>query len=561
MSINEISPRKVNKYEDTIADNQLDYFFTLSSQFESTKGYLKKYSSYVINTLFSYLGYQYKGEIENTNILHLSAEAWLLGLFKELKNECKELNEKEIKAPMTYKRLLNQVNQIIVQEQDFIDNVNLLTGIYGVAEPALEDGRILKVFLVNIHIAKQSVLKDSELLDDELLTEKDFNNILFRIFLIAFNYSLNEFNSEQTDKKHIELFELYQDLKQKEDEANKLTLDRFIKTYFEIKKIKPETQISLSLLKIHLASYFRFIETDLDLLLKEIELFNSNAGSVLYKIKNLLSFNNIKRISSKYYELLTNLLTTGAKNLKLESVLLFYNSAYLLAKDKTEQSLALAKTKYIDAKQWIVSSYEKIEIKIKPILTNVKEQSYIYYQNALKLTEKPRHLFIDGILIPVVHYSAEAANNSIKFVIDTSKLGKEKAQQIVDFVLAKTSETYNIIKKPIIGEDPLVKVDYHSRENKYISVAINKKLFFADPQRILDFINNILQEIKQFNIQETAVKVYTKTRDTIVYTKNYIILSYKKFLDLASEEEYNEEICTDSKGGKEIELSQLKKKN
>jgi hypothetical protein len=531
-----LNQKKAFQEENTSAINRLAYFYKLSDQFEKTKYYLNRIGNYYVNSLFSFLGYQFKGGVENANVFHLAAEAWLLGLFQELKHENKHL--KSIKEPFTFQKLLRQVMQIIVEEHAFIDNMKLISGIYGLDEPALEDGRIFKIFLVNIHVAKHDILKDSEFLEDPKLDESAFDQILLRIFRTAFNYCLNEFNSAEVHKKSLELFQMYMDQKNMEKTEDR-TLDNYIKNYFELKKIKPDslTQISMSSLRVHLASYYRFCESNINNLLLEIEYFNENANSVLFKIKNLLSFKNISRIGHKYFELVSNVLQNGAKNLRLEGLIQFTRSIYDNAQEVKVQSIAKVKTKYTDLKKWVISTTEDIETKYGPYYRLFQERVYVAYGKALHLTYTPRKMLADYVIIPSVNLAAKVTDSAINFTINTYNLGKENTKQLVQYIETKALSVAHGVKNSVFGEEPIVKVDTQAKENKYISISISKKLFIADPQKVLEFLSTVLEKVKNFDVYETGVMVYTKTKGTVTGAKNYVISTYRRFLELATEDE------------------------
>ena len=150
-----------NPLESTSANGFTQSLFYLHSEFEQAKKSLQMGSNYYLGKLFSFLGYHYKGRIEKPNILHISTEAWLLGVIGEFK---KEIKHEEITSLYFYD-LLRFIKSCIIEESLFIENMKLLTGIYEVNELALSDNRIFKVLLVNIQDTKNQIQMDRIVVD------------------------------------------------------------------------------------------------------------------------------------------------------------------------------------------------------------------------------------------------------------------------------------------------------------------------------------------------------------------------------------------------------------
>lgn len=523
----------VKELDDQTAPASIIKYFKLSKNFEETKKYLSKIGNYYINSLFSVLGYQYKGRVEYPNIFHISAEAWLLGVFNELRRD-ETFDDKNFKC--SYFDLLAKMKEIIVEENIFIDNMKLLTGIYGMQEEAFNDTRIFKIFLVTIQETKNQISLEGQ----ETMDKKDFEALMLRLLRSAFNYALNEFNSQEEDKKNLDLLNLYMEIEAIQKEV---LFDRFVKVVYEKKDIR-EGSLQVEeerKLNLHLTYFYHFSQTTFEDLLTEIDLFNQNAGSVVFKIRNLISLKNMKRMYIKYFDLMANTLESGLRNMKLESVINFYKSVaekIKPIKDQTENYIA---TKYTTGKQWITSSVEKFEDFYKPFLHNVSTYSSLLYEKTSKMTEVPRVLFYSNVYQPLSNLTLKVTSTSIDIFVNTVDYSRNKVTAIRNAITERVTYLYSSTKNSLFGEDPLLKVEYNSEKKEYMTISISKKLFILDPQRAQDFLRNILETVKSFSLKETGVKAYNYTKEKVDSAKAYIMATYKKFLELASEEEIEAE--------------------
>jgi len=528
--------KEINKSENVSkesidASKEKENFLNQSILFENTKLYLNSVGNYYFNYLFSLLGYQYKGKVENLNVLHLCSEAWLLGALNELR---KENNEKVAPSQkITYSQLLSQIKQIIVEENNFIDNINILIGIYGMRELANEDKNIFKMFLVNIQATKHQIFIE----ENEDLTKEKFEETIMRIFNVAFNYTLNEFDSEEKDKKSLDMYNTYLDMDIKEIP---LSLENFIKSYNERKQIKSSLndEDREKRLLISLEYFYNFLNTKFADLIEEIEFFNKNSSSVIFKLKTLFSYKNIQRMYSKYFDILTNSLEKGLRNLRLEGVLNFTRNIYAGVKPYGENSLAIAKKNYARVKDWIDSVADKSFVYYDKYSKDILQYSNRFYLATIKYSELPRRLVCERIYRPVRNLSVNLKENSVNLVVNTVEFGKNKTSQLRYFLEEKTKN----IKDNVFGQEPLVKFESEAENNKYLNISIRKKLFIIDPTKAKELVSSIIDLVRSLSVKEITSSAYQYTKAKLDLTKNYVYNSYKKFLELANEEENEDEM-------------------
>lgn len=530
----EIKQQQIASKDAFDASKEKEIYMKHSTKFENTKKYLNTVGNYYINHMFSLLGYHYKGKIENVNILHLCAEAWLLGAFNELK---KENNEKNLSnnQSITYSQLLSQIKQIIVEENNFIDNLNLLTGVYGLKEIAYEDKNIFKMFLVNIQATKHQLFIE----DNEELSKQKFEEIILRIFRMAFNYTLNEFNSDENDKKSLDMFNAYLDMNIKEQSS---TLENFIKSYYEKKEIKLIDEEKEKRLLINLEYYYNFLKTSFTDLLEEIELFNKNSSSVVYKLKSLLSLKNIQRLYIKYFDLLTNSVEIGLRNLRLESVINFTRNVYDQTKPIGEKSITLLKKNYGNVKEWVNSAAEMSYSYYDIYTKNIFQYSSIFYQASKRYTEAPRRLVNEKVLQPARNLTINVKDSYVDLVVSTFDLGKNKTIQLKNMVQEKAKN----LKNNVIGDEPLVKLENDSEDKNYLNISISKRLFIINPSKAIEIISSIIDMVRSFSITNIGMNAINFTIKKIDQTRNYANNTYRKFLELANEEENEEDLVIES---------------
>lgn len=524
----------------TDVTDRLQNWFKLYSDFEETKKYLNNVGNIYINKLFSLFGYHYKGIVENPSILHISAEAWLLGVFGELKKENSLLDSKKV----TYHSLLYQIKQVIVEENVFLENMKLLTGIYGVDEPALSDSRIFKMFLVNIQDTKNSIL-----LDGETITRNNFDDILIRTLRVSYNFLLNEFNSTEQDKKSLDMLNIFLEIRniaEGVERQSQLSYENFSKTFLEKKKIKI-SELSIEeerKLNIHLESFYEFLLSSFDDLIEEIRLFNKNAGSILFKIKNLVSFKNIKRmyikyIDFKYLNFVMKKFETEIINLRLEKVLVFMRTVVEKIQPCLENAVSKFKVNYSESKKWIDSTVHKYQVLSEPALKHFK----IYYckamENYMNYSKVPRELIMEKIYTPAKNINMYIKNNSINLIISTYKYGKNNSELLKNYISETVSQSLQNVKNSVYIKDPLVKVIYHEKEDnkEYMSVSISKKLFLIDPNKSSELLKNIIDGVSRLSLTDSVLQVISFAQIKVSQAKTYILNSYKKFLDMTSGEE------------------------
>jgi len=508
---------------------RLKHFFKLTSDFEKTKCALHTFGNYYTNYFFSTLGYQFNGKIDSPNILHLSAEAWLLGVFSDLKKD----NNEPKNEP--YNQILSHVKNVIVSTPTFIDNVTLLTLNYGIDEPALKgDEKIFDIILVNLNGTKTNILKDIDL--DHFVSRQEFEDIFIKIFRTAFNYTLNEFNSREENKKNLDMLNIYTTLSAEKEQK---TFNDYFETYLKGRGLDSSEalpQVEREKIKGILEKYYNFCRTDFEDLIDEIYFFNKNAASVLFKLTKLLSPKNLKRIIRKYYDIVTGTVEDSLVKFRLDKILDLYKNLYGKVYEYESQGVTLVKNKYDSIKHWVSNSFDSSEaVKV------VKGYYTQVYGYTVKYSEVPRKFVYDKVYKPIENLTLVITDTSVEIISKTIN----KTEQFKNYVTNTVTTSVNEVKNALFGQEALVKVSSDENE-EYLSISISKKLFLIDPQRAANLIQQIIQNIKDFDIKETSLKAYTYTKTKYEHTKEYIYDSYKKFLEFASEDE----ICDNSLEGK-----------
>lgn len=492
-------------------------FIHLSDDFESLKKSLSNKANHYSNILFNLLGYNYQGKIANPNILHLISEAYLLSVFEELKKENKDGVEN-----LRYNELLSKVNWIIVQENTFINNIKILSGIFNTINPVLDNGRIFKMFLVNIQATKNDILKHNEhSLKNNNLTKEKFDEIWSDIFNTALNYTLNEFSPVEDKKKSLTMYHLFNEIKVTHPESfnQKAYIAEFLKR-------KHLTESESKEIVNYLEYFFNFALNNFDDLIKEVDLFNSNASSILFKISSLLSIRNIKKLYAKYLEIVSHYTEEGLKNARLEALLNFYKAAFEFIKSKSETQLVLVKNNYQSLKKWIDDN---------ELAKDLKDYSFKIYEKAYQFTAIPASIVLDNVYQPLKTLAFSMTENGILIVINTAAMTQEKAVKLRESLFETIDKTFGIAKKALIGEEQLIKM--HSDKDEYISIELNKKLFVVDPQKVTQLLGTIYDTVKNINPVETIKYTVNGSIETILNAKEFINNSYKKFLELANDDQ------------------------
>jgi hypothetical protein len=520
---NQENTQQKQKVEQIDATERINHFYRISEDFSNIKKSLNKPSHQYINKLFSLLGYNYKGKVEQPNILHLVSEAFLLGLFEELKKEDKSTDGK-----IKYNELLSQINWIIVQENSFIDNLKILTGIYNLYSPELDNNRIFKMFLVNIQATKNEILKQNEkFMKDETLNKDKFDSILTEVFQTAFNYTLNEFNSSEEDKKSLAMHQIFQDIKSNQSHSSsssdKYNYKSFESEYLIRKNIKEENSAET---KNYLESFYNFAINNIDDLLQEIELFNKNSANLLFKLTSLVSIKNIKRLYKKYFQLFTSYLESGLRNARLEAVVNFYKSTQNYMKIKYNIAYENMGNNLQVLKKWVDNN---------KFASQVKDFSYEIYTNSKVFVTIPGVYLYNNVYTPLKNLTVNVSNTGVQLVLNTSGMVQTKAQNLVKAVLEKTTTLFTNVKHTLLGDEPLLKIN--NEKEGYVTFEINKKLFIVDPEKARHLVAHIIDTVRNLDLIEITKNTYSYTVTKVKNTRNYIYESYRRFLELANEED------------------------
>jgi len=441
----------------------------IANNFQHVKRSLKSYSNVLIEFFFEKIGYKYKGKIEHPNFLHLSAEAWILGIFAELE---KEVNGNLLN--LTFHNLINLIANIIVKENAFIENMELLIGRFSYLEPFAKEDKIFRSMLIDLNSTKNEVLKDDKILKNFELSYEKFVNIMEKILRISFNVFLNNINSAEENKKSNLLFQNFESLRKQ----NKLSFEEFEKAYVIAKSIK---DIPSDNLKHQLIGYFEFSMSNFDDLLKEVQSFNKNSGSLIFKIFTVLPKIYLLDLVHRRIEFLKNFSGKdfSLKNLRLENMRNFLGELYKDSKEALGHALYLADDTGKELKKW-VSTIQVVKM--------ASSASCDFYANLKK--NYGEYFFYGFYRFNIVFSHFKQVTLSVKetlgsYTITVLDKSVGSAFYLQRAIFGFIAHNFQNLKSALIGNDPLFRVN--SDDEHFYSIEVNKKLFIVNPELFFEF--------------------------------------------------------------------------
>jgi hypothetical protein len=451
------------------ATEKANEWIKIAHNFQHVKRSLKSYRNTLLEFIFEKIGYKYKGKIAHPNFLHLSAEAWILGIFAEL--------EKEVNGNLhnlTFHNLINLIANIIVKENAFIENMEMLIGRFSYLEPFAKEDKIFRSMLIDLNSTKNEVLKDDKILKNFELSYEKFVNIMEKILRISFNVFLNNINSAEENKKSNLLFQNFESLRKQ----NKQSFEEFEKAYVIAKSIK---DIPSDNLKHQLLGYFEFSMSNFDDLLKEIQSFNKNSGSVIFKIFTVLPKIYLLDLVHRRLEFLKNFSGNefSLNNLRLENMRNFLAEFYKDSKGALGQALYLADDTGKELKKW-VSTIQVVKMASSAscdFYANLKKNYGEYFIYGFY-----RFNIVFSVFKQVTLSVKETLGSYIITVLDKSVGSAFYLQRAIFGFIA---HNFQNLKSALIGNDPLFRVN--ADDEHFYSIEVNKKLFIVNPELFFEF--------------------------------------------------------------------------
>lgn len=446
----------------------------LAGRFQDVKRSLNSYKNIAIEYIFEKIGYEYKGAIQEPNFLHLSAESWIIGLFQEL--------EKEVNGnipSLSFNSLINLISQIIVKENVFIENMEILIGKFEHLKPFTREDKIFRSILIDLNSTKNEILKDEKILKNKDLSYSDFNEIFGRILKISFNIFLNNINSAEENKKSLALFELFEKVRKSENN----NFAQFLKLYAAEKNWKEITDKNLI---NQLDGFYRFSLCSFEDLIHDVDLFNKNSSSLLYKIISLIPIIKIHEILNNKLDVFKKFFANySTQNLRLERVKNFLESIITIANKSKNDAIAILNDKKEGLKNWINSSECIKFAKDKAFSIYNKGNEYFinYFKGYYKFAFDKFNFFYN----PLKDKTLEIKDKGFSYILGIKDASKEKVLFYKQIILGYFTLNYNRFKEYIFGSEPLLKVI--SKENDdYFSIEIKKKLLIINPAIVFEIL-------------------------------------------------------------------------
>ncbi len=464
------------KPENILAIKKAKNWIKLSNNFLSLKKDLKSYKNVLLEFIFERIGYRYKGHIPHPNFLHLSAEAWLLGIFQEIE---KEINE-NIQS-ITFNRIINLISQIIVKENVFIENMEILIGKFKYLEPFAKEDKIFRSILIDMNSTKNEILKDERILKNDELSYEKFMHVIEKILRTSFNNFLNNINSAEENKKSTLLCNNFEHL----NKTKNLSFEEFQKSYITAKNMKDITSDNL---RHQLVGYFEFCLSNFEDLITELDIFNNNSKSIVFKILHLLpkitlietindKLNHLKKFNFDFFSM---------KNLRLENVRKFIENCYCYALTEVNH---YGDNNLKNMKNWINSI---------DIVKSAKDITYKYYSKGKNAYSNYVNFTFDKanfLNSPLKNLTLLIKEKGSYYTMTVLHKTRGSAIALQRFVLDFLTKYFQILKDFIPGKEHFFKID--SNSEYFYTIEVSKSLLLKKPRIFFDFFNSLKEKLSK----------------------------------------------------------------
>lgn len=469
---------------------QIQDLFNITSQFSTTRNSLNKLFNQQMSEFFDYIGFSFRGVIENPNIMHIIAEAWLLTLFEGISTSVVE----------RYSDLLGLILEYDVPLNEYIKNIQILTKIFNIRESVLtNDSNVYEVFLINLNEAKIEILDQAPF--EELDSKRTFEDLMLEIIRTGVNYSINEFNSSELNKKNLKMFKSY---------TSEITIENYITSATtKEEEVDVISQPGKEKLRVMMEKYFDFLKTDVESFIKEIEFINKNWASLMFRLQILFSPRNLKKLIGKYVDKVAIKIEEKIPAFPLTTILNMTTCAMDVSQTALTKTLP-------EMKQWITSSLEQS----LPL-----QMAKPFYTNLIRMTSTlasiPRVVIYDTMYKPLKNISIQVYDT----IVIVSVKGYENAMLILRRILNMPYNVLNSMWEFVTGA--LIVVD---AKGENVHISISKKLFLIDPQMTINLISQVVDTVKSVNQLPENALAYT--REKYITSKDYMISNYQKFLSV-----------------------------
>ena len=443
---------------------------SLANNLQLVKKTLSSYKNICIDYIFDKIGYEYKGKINNPNFLHLSAQSWIAGLFQELE---KEINGNL--SDLTYNSLLNLISQIIVKENVFIENMEVLIGKFFHLRPFTREDKTFRSMIIDLNSTKNEILKDEKITKNQEITEKEFYLMFEKILKSSFNIFLNNYNNIciEDNKKSLILYDNFEALKKE----NKLNFENFLNKCLEKKGI---TILSDKKIQTQIEEFYNFSLYSFEDLVEELELFNKNSISLIYKILSIFSKFELREFMLKQFNFLKLLGECNYKNLRIQRIKNFLETIYTNINDNYKNTFTMVDQRKEKIRNWINSiDYVK---KTKEKSKDLFNKTYFFFQGHSKFAFDKINFFC----VPIYEKTLQIKNSGIEIIFSIKDASIDKFICYKNIILTYIMLKYKNAIEYFIGKESLVKIELENKD--YVSIVIKKKLFFVDPTKFFELI-------------------------------------------------------------------------
>lgn len=452
----------------------------LIKNFDNIRNFLRNKESELVRKYFFLLGYKYTSSIQNSNFFHFATEALLVTITKALNIEFIDV-----------KNIPTEIFSCKIDENSYQNNLSFLLGTaeFNEHEIKFSYNKIASIFLTNF-------LTQRIHLSDDTKNSKD-SKIIYNTLQYVLRESVNQTISELSCEENLPLHKVFTDLlATKENKVEALTLEDYTAAYSkEINNKESNNKFSV---QNPAELFYFFAVSSIEDLLNDILSLNKQLTSVIYVVISLIKaqFNNKLQIMKNFYA--------------------YINSHYNTIKDQACNQLSV---KYNSSKEqldvlnkWVVSSY------------NIQRDSFEKkFPNVYA-----KIIFINNdYILPLSKSLLNYTDKAYSFVVKVSNENKGKITELTKKLIQTISETYKIsydaatkyvkISSEKIGNSHILKFSLlklqQSRENLY---------------KLLEIINKYIEEFNYAKLKETASNI-------VLYGKDTIMESYKKFLGCGDE--------------------------
>ena len=439
--------------------------------------------NFYINYFFFFFGDHYESMINSVNFFHYATESILLEMLKKLGSQDFLNSKGEV--------LLNYIREIKVNNEDYYENIKLLTGsgyFYDFVTK-ISEIKIATVFLQKFYFYKEKEVVKLEN-DEVALREFNFESLFTMILQKATSSTLYEIRSIPLKNDEIKnLFEpdlLFYFCANEIKNKNNFILINFVRSIQNYTELNFKILNEKNLMNI-IKMYYFYSKTKLEDFLFDLELFGDYSSSLYEKIK---------KISVKNYEKLnTNFKNTLKRTVPYENLKSFYTQISC----KISDSAGLVKSKISSLKIWINESIKK---------------SPNFFYDKFRIS---RIFLYDKVLQPSKNFLVLFTDRYTTFLFTNIRNVKKVSSDLSDFFLEKAEALRNNFEHKVNEIELFIRLTADEKIN-FVKVDLDNTFMMINPKRLKIYIDDLYNRMRQYSLELLEI------------SKFYIISKYKLFL-------------------------------